>query len=658
MPDSTNSPEDVTGPKFPSPGAGRNGSGEDRNGEDRRGGPSNPTSGAGLGKRRLTRRLILGTVALALVVWAVAAALKVNSAYSSAKAARAQLEEFRKSSGGSFSGLEPLTKAPDLAPARSAKIEFAKVSSDLSSPIVAPLRVVPVLGRQLGVIRTLSESSETLIGSVMGTFDDVRQTLDDARAVPPDKRVSARLDAAASLQQSLEELVEPLGTLETGTTEGLTSSVRKAQNDFVRNRDELVDSLSRAVASVKGTRTFLSGPNTYVVLAANNSEMRAGSGMFLQAGAMTIANGEFLMGDLDPTEDMALSDPVDGFDPEFQGVWNDLAPGAEWRNINLTSRFDVSGRIALDMWSKLGNGQAQGAMAVDIAALTRLLKVVGPVQITQPDGEVVELTSGNVTRYLMIQQYKNMSRDSDATGREERRSHLGEVAKAVFESFNSSDLGLEELIDALVDVGRGRHLMAWSPDPVQQAAWVELGLAGQVPENGVLFALINRGANKLDQFIDVKATMSVSTVSGSSGSGSSGSGASSDGLRHVAIDFTMTNTTPDGLPSYMTGGDPRTGVGPGDYTGYLSLNIPSGAGNPVIEGADLLAFPIDGDTRVMIAKVTISRGQSLNLSVGFDLPTGWDAIDVQPSARIPASKWSFGNQEWTDAGPERISLGG
>ena len=72
--------------------------------------------------------------------------------------------------------------------------------------------------------------------------------------------------------------------------------------------------------------------------------------------------------------------------------------------------------------------------------------VVGPVQITQPDGEVVELTSGNVTRYLMIQQYKNMSRDSDATGREERRSHLGEVAKAVFESFNSSDLGLEELI--------------------------------------------------------------------------------------------------------------------------------------------------------------------------------------------------------------------
>ena len=51
----------------------------------------------------------------------------------------------------------------------------------------------------------------------------------------------------------------------------------------------------------KGIAQMAEGPSKYLVLAANNSEMRAGSGMLLSAGVMNMANGQFDLGPMTDT---------------------------------------------------------------------------------------------------------------------------------------------------------------------------------------------------------------------------------------------------------------------------------------------------------------------------------------------------------------------
>ena len=52
--------------------------------------------------------------------------------------------------------------------------------------------------------------------------------------------------------------------------------------------------------------TILQGPQTYVVLAANNAEMRAGSGAFLDVGVATTSDGSIQLGDLGPSGERTL----------------------------------------------------------------------------------------------------------------------------------------------------------------------------------------------------------------------------------------------------------------------------------------------------------------------------------------------------------------
>ena len=49
--------------------------------------------------------------------------------------------------------------------------------------------------------------------------------------------------------------------------------------------------LTKAAAVSSVVATILQGPQTYLVLAANNAEMRAGSGAFLDVGVATTSDG-------------------------------------------------------------------------------------------------------------------------------------------------------------------------------------------------------------------------------------------------------------------------------------------------------------------------------------------------------------------------------
>src|SRR5207248_883839 len=108
--------------------------------------------------------------------------------------------------------------------------------------------------------------------------------------------------------------------------------------------------------------------------------------------------------------------------------WGWLVPTQEWRNLNLTPRFDVSASLAAKMWAAHGGGQVDGVVSIDTVALQALVAAVGPIQV---DGK--QLDAQNVLPDLLIDQYADFESD-----RGQRRDRLGRVVQ---ESLAALDRG-------------------------------------------------------------------------------------------------------------------------------------------------------------------------------------------------------------------------
>lgn len=583
----------------------------------------------------------MAVIVVLILVWATAAAIKIRSGYSNATRARDLLSEFKDDNGGRLGNLQPLTTSPDLTKAQQAEAHFAAAASDLRSPVLSPLRFVPAVGRQLGVAETLADSATSLIAAVTSTFDEVTTILDRVQSLPATERPAMRSTATQELSNSLSGLASDIRGLETGSPEGLSTALWNARTEFIDNRESLVTAIDEAVVILNGVHSFLAGPNTYVVLAANNSEMRVGSGMYLQVASMDIDQGRFTMGDFTASEDLLLSEPAGPFDPNLDPLWADMFPTAEWRNINLTARFDLAGRVAADMWQALGNERPDGAMALDIKALQRLLAVVGPVEIIEPDGTSMTMDADNVPTYLLLDQYLQRTDDGQLIDRDERRSSLGSVASAAFDALNGENVGLADLLQAFVDMGRGRHLLIWSSEPDQQRAWEQLAVSGELEEDDLLVSLVNRGSNKLDQFMEIAAELS-DEITGDS--------------RSVSVSLDITNATPDGLPPYVAGSGSIAGLAPGDYKGYVAVNMPRGAHSIEVTGAELLAVADDGPTKLAVIRVLIPKSSESSIQVDFSMDKSWSSIRVLPSTRIPPIVWNHDGKEWKDSRPHKVAL--
>ncbi len=591
------------------------------------------------GSKHHLRNRVLAALAVVVVAWIVAAGILVATGAKAADGAADSLEEFSRSSGGDLMGLTRLVSDDtDLSKLRSAEKQLRTARGRFDSPLLTPVQFVPVLGTQVRSARALAHASSTVTVSTLEAFDEVQQLIDDQdNTAEGEAKLAGRLTAGKQLQTLLENLREQIRDLDLGPTEGLTEQLAKARTRFQGHYDEATSTLDEAIAGVRGANSFLRGPNRYLVLAANNGEMRAGSGMFLQVGVMETAEGRFELGDFIPSGDMFLKSPGTTLDPTLESLWGPLSPTQEWRNVNLTPRFDESARMATEMWKSSGRGETDGAMAIDVAGIQQLLEVSGPVTIADASGEPSVISADNVAYELMVQQYVALTN----AGQDERRSRLGAVAEAIFESFNSGQVPLAEMLDAFASVGKGRHLLMWSSDPEQQAGWVALGMSGTLSENDMLLSVINRGGNKLDQFLKVSSLLTAKT---------------SPDLRHVNAQITLTNNSPDGLPTYVEGPVPELGLVAGDYLGYLSLTVPGGAGNATSKGGEIVGTAIDGPTKVIVVKVLIPRGGSLNVDIGFDLTRDWTTLDVLASARMPAVEWTAGTRKWSDYGPKTIEL--
>jgi hypothetical protein len=574
--------------------------------------------------RRRFRRWAISGIAVLCVVWAALAAGKVVAAYHADQNGIAALDQVR----GQMAPDE-LTSDRARHQLDSAEQEFASAHDSLSSWLLAPVTIVPVAGRQLRSLQDLSSAAGE-VASIGTTFlSQVHAVVNSPHGAGPE-RISAlrRLSALSSAA------VHQLDRIETGPSVALVAPLASRREAFVSQLDGARQRLVRAAQVSTVAADILEGPQTYLVMAANNAEMRAGSGMFLDVGTATTGGGSVHLGQLVLSAGLLLPPGAVTATGDLERNWGWLAPGQDWRNLGLTPRFEVTAPLAAQMWQADTGQHVDGVIALDVAGLQELLRVTGPVTAAG-----VTVSADNVVTYIEHDEYSGLS--DQAIQSAGRQSALGAIASAVLDHLQGQSVDLTTLGKAMAAATQGRHLLLWSDAAPAEAAWQASGVAGTLTGTSLAATVISRGGNKLDQYLSAEVRMRRSSVGPDTA---------------VTMTVHLHNGTPDGESQFIAGPYPGLGASYGEYLGLVSVNLPAAATHRSMSGAGSLAVDgTDGPTWVLASTVDVPRGGSRDVTVRFDLPGHHGSVTVEPSARVPPMRWQAQGQMFDDARPTTLS---
>ena len=496
-----------------------------------------------------------------------------------------------------------------------ARDRFASAARRLDGALLFPVRHLPVLGRQVRTAASVTDAAEEASDLAIDALEQARTALDEGGTTGP-ARV-ALLREVATIAADAKERVE---AIDVGSGRALLAPVADRRNELVERLVELDEGLARTVVVTRATADLLEGPRRYLLLAANNAEMRAGSGMFLTAGVLEVRDGQMEIGELFQTGDLQLDGEGVPLDEDYEARWGWLEPNREWRNLGATPAFDRSAPIAAAMWQQAMGETVDGVIAVDAQALEAVIAATGPVEV---EGQVVP--PDNVPGWVLHDQYLLFPEKSA------RRDMLGAVANAALEIVEEGDIELGVLAGEIAKAAGGRHILVWSNRPEEQRAWETAGVAGSLSPDSLLVGVMNSGGNKLDWFLETSNDLRIETR---------------DDRVHVELEVHVANNTPEGEPEYIAGPTPGSvQLVEGEYRGLVSVTVPGAASDLSFEGDPALAaIGPDGPTNVIATEFRLLRGERRSFIVRFTLPAG-ATIRREPSGRVPPVAWRLDGEE-------------
>ena len=535
------------------------------------------------------------------MIWAVAAVIDVVVAADHIHHGEAAVQSARQG----LSADAILSGAP-VASLRSAQSSFTSAHGLLSSPLLWPVDALPVAGRQLRSVQDLSAAAEQVAHTGIGAVNQSQSLLRLPHSAGPER--VAVLQQLATLAASTHR---DLAGVDLGPVQGLIGPLQHERNTFAADLAQIQTTLARTTDAASSAATILQGPATYLLLAGNNAEMRSGSGAFLEAGIVTTGGGELHLSNMVPTSSLTLSPgqvPVTG---DLADRWGWLLPGVDWRNLGLTPQFDVNGPLAASMWKASTGQTVDGVITIDVQGLQELLEVTGPV--TTSTGQVV--SASTVDQLLLHDQYVGETYTSNPAN---RIDELSTLASATLHALENQPLKLHTMADALSAAAAGRHVLLWSSDARTEAAWSGAGVAGRLEPSSLMADIINRGGNKLDQYLSENVTLHLTRR-----------GNQTDG----SLTMTFSNRTPAGQSPFIAGPYPGLGTSYGEYVGIATVNLPGYARDISSPSASsVVASGPEGPTDLEGATIDILQGATQHVTFNFVLPEVHGSMTVVPSA--------------------------
>ena len=575
-------------------------------------------------RRRRVRWLVGGLVA-ALAIWLLGSTIVVWQARSSTLDGLHQLNDVRTQ----LSPAQLLAGEGNQALTRALQ-DFTAGHDHATSVVLAPWHVVPLVNENVRSADTLTAAAVRVTAVAQRAARAFEQVVHSHPATG-----AARLALLDQLQRIAVTAQQGLSPLKLGPDFFLVAPLGDARNEFLHHVENLLSAFVDVQRAAAGLHELLQGPRQYLLLAANNAEMRAGSGMFLSASVATFGDGTVSISPTRPIVDVNLAPGRVAVPPQLAALWGWVNPTQEWRNLATTPRFDETGPLAAQMWAAATGQTVDGVLVVDPVAMQALLAAQGPINAA---GQT--FNAGDVLQYLLLGQYQGISiGDPQAV----RRDAIGAVAQAAVDTLNSRPWTASALLTQLADVGRGRHVLAWGRNPLEEQAWQAAGIDGALHTNSLAVSLLNVAGDKLDQFIHVDATLAVTSASG--------------GAHDATLTLRMRNEAPSGLPSYVAGPYPGSGLSAGEYQAIVAVNAPAASSLPRFQDlSPQLVAGVDGPTKASAAGfLQIPAGTSRTVTLHFELPAGFSSLLIEPSARVPPITWHFGHMTWQDLRSEHVA---
>jgi Protein of unknown function (DUF4012) len=567
-----------------------------------------PVSPRSLRPASRRRRLVLACIA-------AAGAAYLAFAYQSIRSAAHDVERARASAVATQSTLSfARVAAGDLAALDDAYASVRRARERLANPLLVPLRIVPLVGRQLA-------SAEALTRSVEAVMRPALRGLHELQHVPATSELGPRVEQYGEWAHQTILLVQRnIAEADFGPSKGLIGPLARARAQLTDSFARLDDGLAKVDAAAQSARSAVAGPRQYLLIGGTNSEMAAGAPIPLARGLLTIRNGELSVGNWSWGEVQGKVRPVAVPPGPLADLWSFVGPGKHFQELNQSPSFELSAPLAAAQYKAATGVEVDGVVMVDTEALVGLSDLTGPVVLGG-----VERSGAVLRQFVLHDQYIGVG--DSGVDNAARHDALLDLTESVFTKLVRSNTDAGLLFDVIARLGAGRHVLFWSTHAGEQET-AQIGrVDGSLGDDAVFVGLSNRGANKMDYFTTVAASATRSTLA--------------DGLVRVSFAVTVRNDAPaTGEPRYVVGPSATHVKVAGDYAGYLSLLAPRGASEATLVGEGPMVVDGYDDGHPVVGRlIRVGAGETWTGTWEFTLPAD-RTLTPAPSARPTEIVWS------------------
>ncbi|HEX4902704.1 MAG TPA: DUF4012 domain-containing protein [Acidimicrobiales bacterium] len=503
-----------------------------------------------------------------------------------------------------------------------------------ASPLLSPLTAVPVLGDQVEGLRAITANVGALADAGDDALDRVEAGLRDTGEGGRLRLVRTALDAVRDVEARARELPE----VDDGE---LLGPLRRASSRLEAEIDDLPARFDELEGHLETAHDLLEGPTRVLLVAANNAEMRAGMGMHLSAGVITVEDGDFESSRFFQTGAITLRTQGRADVPEelaalYQRIWDF---GHEWRTTSTTPDFRTVGRILADLAARSPIGAIDMVVSLDVPALATMMEATGPVVV---DDEVV--SADNAVDVLLRDNYLRLG---EVDERHERRDLQSRIAGTIFDTVTERDVDVVDLASALTDAAEGRHLMGWSADDGVQRLWESLGADGALTADSFLVAAQNASASKRDYYLDPVVHLLPLDPPRTPAEGVGD-------RRRYRASLELANPVVRPTAPYIDSLNRYVPVGV--HRAFVTFTLPGAARDVrVIEGKPA-GVGTDGPTRVATAWLRVPEGSTGRASVEFTLPGDARRLEIVPGARVRPTEYRVGPVSVLDGVPRTVQV--
>lgn len=511
--------------------------------------------------RTRAKRITAGVVGVGLVILAVGGVLGLGvrtDANAGVEAARRGLASARQGE------TEVLT-----AELETAQSFFTSANDTMSSPLLRPLRLVPVVAQHHRSLATATEQGLVVATEAAGTARDA--DIDELQLRQGQFDLDLLSSMAPQLQSTAQTLEHALAAIERDRSPWLAPFVDDQLQSLV---DEVADVLPEAQVAAEAAVVMpdMLGANSerrYLMLFGSPGESREFGGFVGGYALLSVRNGGLDLVEAGSVNDLLLRayeeelDDPRGYPTEFLAVEPAVFP----QNLTSTPNIGLIARAVRDIFPELAGAPIDGIIYADPYALAAMTAFTGPITV---EGVDQPLDRDGLVSFMFRDQYELFP------WRDDRFRAIGNLASATAAGFEGTDLpGPEQLGAVLGPAARAGRLQIITYDERENAFLASVRLqrdfSAPTAVDSVAVIQTNGTASKLDLYLHRNVNYEVSV--------------SDDGSMAITAEVELRSDIPTDAPELT--------LGETDGTNQVLLSLYS--------PHELLEVTVDGETHQFVA---------------------------------------------------------